>query len=171
MCALALEPASISRNRWFSLYQTRDARHAHGRAVALRKIALQLGLILRAGSPLLEAIPEPSGSLRVIYHEEELSLRRLIHLEPMEASLLRILLAQDGIEAGGHLELREGDCDVVLRVLERLMSLPINAKDSDFAALHAALRGLDEHVRFLQDCSARGAGSNRVRRRGRRRVS
>ncbi len=92
LCAVALDPQSVPRNRFFWVYAEPRARRAHARAHALRRLYGQLVPLLRARQPV--GATEQDRGLRIVYRDETLSLVRTLHLGALEASLLRLLLRQ-----------------------------------------------------------------------------
>lgn len=90
LCAVALDPQSVPRNRFYWVYAEPRARRAHARAHALRRLYRQLVPMLRDGKPI-GAVEQDRG-LRIVYRDEPLSLVRTLHLGALEASLLRLLL-------------------------------------------------------------------------------
>ena len=91
LCALALDPCSVPRNRHFLLYTAPPAREAHRRAGALRRLRRLVAEMLRSGQPRID-LHEHDGGLRLHYRDESLALQRAIALGPLEASLLRCML-------------------------------------------------------------------------------
>jgi hypothetical protein len=118
LCALALDPCSVPRNRHFLLYTAPPARAAHRRAGALRRLRRLVAEMLHSGRPHIE-IQEQDGGLRLDYHDESLALQRAIALGPLEASLLRCMLG-DG--ASGPLSPRADDRERVRAALRTVDS-------------------------------------------------
>ena len=114
LCALALDPCSVPRNRHFLLYTAPPARAAHRRAGALRRLRRLVADMLQSGFPRME-IHEHDGGLRLHYQDESLALQRAISLAPLEASLLRCMLG-DG--ATGPWSPRAGDRERVRAALQ-----------------------------------------------------
>ena len=96
LCALALDPCSVPRNRWFQLYTAPPARAAHRRAGSLRRLRGTLLAILRTGSVQLVCVASEAG-LALRYHDQSLSLQRTVSLTELEASVLRCLMADDAV--------------------------------------------------------------------------
>jgi len=96
LCALALDPESVPRNRYFWVYEEPRARRAHGRAHALRRLRGQLAQMLRSQAAAFHVREQESG-LCITYRDEGLELTRRVHLRTLEISLLRLLLARDGV--------------------------------------------------------------------------
>ena len=96
LCALALDPCSVPRNRHFLLYTAASARAAHRRAGALRRLKRLVSDMLQLGAPPID-IDEHEGGLRLRYHDQTLSLHRAVALGPLEASLLRCMLGHNAI--------------------------------------------------------------------------
>jgi hypothetical protein len=94
----------------------------HGRARALRRLASELGLLLR-NAPERVQVSDVDRGLRIGYRDDVLALRRRVTTTPLEASLLRALLS--GVQ----------------------VPLPdlLRPRIADWGRIHAALRRLDAH--------------------------
>lgn len=134
LCALALDPCSIPRNRYFLLYTAPDARAAHRRAAMLRRVRTLVERVMDAGSTSMQVEQDADG-LRLQYRDEALALQRSIWLGPLEASLLRCMLARD-----------EGELCVV---------------DEDRARVRQALRSLDARFGIDAEELVRRTGGKR----------
>jgi hypothetical protein len=123
MCAIALDPDSLPRNRYFWVYEQARARRAHGRAYALRRLHEQLVQLFGRTAPAM-TIGEEERGVRIAYRDEGLSLIRRIHLSPLETSLLRLLLARDVVELPPLLQAHPLDRLRVAAALERIRTYP-----------------------------------------------
>ena len=89
LCAAALEPDRLSRNRHFTLFADPAFRRAHARAQSLRSLACTLRA--RHGRDVLI---EPHGDrTHLVYRDAEISLTRRVALDALELSVLRVLVA------------------------------------------------------------------------------
>lgn len=136
LCALALAPATYSRNRFFELYRDPVVRRARRRANILRSVIRQL--VGSAGVPagrILHVRELASGQTEVRFEVEAFELTRTTTLDPLELSLLGYALARAaatptgaldpaslvalGAHAGGEMERAQ-----IEAVLARLVPLP-----------------------------------------------
>lgn len=91
LCALALDPSTLSRNRNFALYAATALRRVHSRARALRSLARAASA--PAAGRTIEV--ERSGeAVRVVLRDASLALTRRVLLEPLELSVLKILVSR-----------------------------------------------------------------------------
>lgn len=121
MCALALEPTLLSRNRNFALYTAPIMRRSHSRAVSLRALARDIASWPLVHCPVLHLV-ESERAVEVVYHDDSLALTRRVPLDPLEISLLKVLVARRTAEPPALL--RAGACDVQ-RVREALSRIGI----------------------------------------------
>lgn len=93
-CAAVVDPSKVSRNRYFDVYKDPFARQAHLRGHRLRRLARHIVLVHRelGSEPLVMHVEPHDDGLTVSYHYASLSIFRTIHLDALEASLLRWLL-------------------------------------------------------------------------------
>jgi hypothetical protein len=104
--ALALVPASFSRNKFFSLYSNVALFQARRRAHLVRQIISELvaGLTFRSSPGVNEGRvevleEEESGNgLRLVYRKSEFDYRRTAYLSPIEAAVLRYALGRAGVK-------------------------------------------------------------------------
>lgn len=93
LCALALDPSLLSRNRNFALYTAPAMRRSHARAVSLRALARDIASWPPVHSPVLQLL-ESDRAVEIVYHDEALALTRRVPLDPLETSLLKVLVAR-----------------------------------------------------------------------------
>ncbi len=121
LCALVLAPTTFSRNRFFGVFETADARRVRRRAARVRGVVRQL---LGQGRPRAELVGErvlDDGQVFLRYRIEDLAFERTVALSRLEAATLRYALHQAG--AG---ELADEDRDQVVAALQRLgRDLPV----------------------------------------------
>jgi len=89
-CAAALEPERLSRNRHFSLLSHPTLRQAHSRAQSIRHLARLLRATAHAFDDL--HLEKYGPRTHLVYRDDAISLTRRIALEPLELSLLRVLV-------------------------------------------------------------------------------
>lgn len=123
LCAIALDPESLPRNRYFWVYAEPRARRAHGRAYSLRRLNRQLVELLK-NDHVLMMIGEEDRGVRIAYRDESLALVRRIHLGGLEASLIRLLLFRAGVQAPEPLRVRDGDRRRVAAALQKIRTHP-----------------------------------------------
>ena len=126
-CVVFLDPGSVSRNRFFSVYADPKARRAHARAHALRRLFRRIiGMIVDGRCP--EVVAQDSG-LRIGYRDDGLSLVRTVHLGVLDASLFRVLLGIELRHRGfsqilpACLRETEGDRACVIASLDTVLGL------------------------------------------------
>jgi hypothetical protein len=125
MCALALDPSLLSRNRNFALYTAPAMRRSHARAVSLRCLARDIASWPPAHSPVLHLV-ESERAVEVVYHDASLALTRRVPLDPLETALLKVLVARRTPEP--PVLLRAGALDLQ-RVREALSRIGIELCD------------------------------------------
>lgn len=126
VCALALDPSLLSRNRNFALYTAPAMRRAHGRAVSLRALARDIASWSQSSSPVLHLIESPGG-VELGYRCDALALTRRVPLDPLELSVLKVLVARRTLAAPALL--RTEPCDL-RRVSEALTRIGIGLRAS-----------------------------------------
>ncbi len=122
LVALVLVPNSYPRNRFFSLFEQPEARHARRRAALLRSLSeeirdgvSQLQVVRQAGSP--------NGSkISLSYTQPELFARRQTLLDDDELALLQLVVERAGHSCDG-LQLADHDPQARDRVQRRLLAL------------------------------------------------
>lgn len=117
LCALALGLGELSRNRNFGLYAADALRRVHRRARSLRSLARALG------QPAPDRVVQlhAQGELtRLLIHQPSVALRRRVLLEPLEVSLLKILVSRSGPKAAQPLA--PAPCDLA-RVADALVDI------------------------------------------------
>jgi hypothetical protein len=122
LCAVALEPQGISRNRFFWAYSEPKARRAHARALSLRRLVQQIAPLLSERSAHV-TVAETDRGFRMTYRDERLALRRTVHLTPLEASLVRLMLPNFPL-LPEVLRQRDEDRTRVLTALRGLLGSP-----------------------------------------------
>lgn len=123
LCAIALDPQSLPRNRYFWVYAEARARRAHGRAYSLRRLYRQLvGLLSK--EDVLMMIGEEDRGVRIAYRDESVALVRRIHLGALEASLIRLLLFRAGVQVPEPLRVEDGDRQRVAAALQKIRTHP-----------------------------------------------
>jgi len=128
LCAAALHPDRLSRNRHFSLFADPAFRRAHARAQSLRSLARTLRA--RHGR---DVCIEPHGDrTHLVYRDEEISLTRRVDLDALELSVLRVLVAEAALPAEA-LRAIESDRQ---RVREALVRSGIDPEATGAAARH-----------------------------------
>jgi hypothetical protein len=125
MCALALDPALLSRNRNFALYTAPAMRRSHARAVSLRALARDIALWPPVQTPVLQLV-EAEQAVEVVYRDESLSLTRRVPLDPLELSVLKVLVGMRMPEPPALL--RADACDSA-RVRDALARIGIELQD------------------------------------------
>lgn len=123
LCAIALDPESLPRNRYFWVYAEARARRAHGRAYSLRRLVRQLVELL-GKKDVLMMIGEEDRGVRIAYRDESLALVRRIHLGALEASLVRLLLFRAGGPAPEPLRVKDVDRRRVAAALAKIRNHP-----------------------------------------------
>jgi hypothetical protein len=117
LCALALDPATLSRNRNFALYATQPLRRVHGRARALRSLA-------RAASmPSVDRTVEverSGDSVVLVLRSASLAFTRRAMLDPLELSLLKVLVSRAPRQTVSSLEAAAHDLQTVTEALARV---------------------------------------------------
>ena len=129
LCAAALEPERLSRNRHFSLFSHPALRKAHSRAQSLRHLARLLRATAHAFDDL--HLEKHGPRTHLVYRDDAISLTRRIALEPLELSLLRVLI---GGAAPGADALQPSEPD------HRRVHVALMALGSGFDAADAATR-------------------------------
>lgn len=115
LCALILAPRTLSRNRYFSLYEDSVLRRVRRRAGRIRGIIRQLAA---SGPDRAEITGEQvleDGRLLIRFRIRHLSLQRTAAMSPLEAATLHYALHRAG---AGPLDERERA--MVERAIERL---------------------------------------------------
>ena len=115
LCALVLVPQTFTRNRFFELYESGDAKEVRRRAARVRGIVRQL---LGLGRPKAELVGEQileDGQLLLRYRIPDLSFERAAALTQLEAASLRYALHR-----GGEGPLSPADRSLVHKALRRL---------------------------------------------------
>jgi hypothetical protein len=129
LVALVLAPATFSRNRFFDLYMEPSMRRVRRRASHVRSIVRQLvstNAADESGPRPFEIQVLPDGTTEISYYVQSLGLRRTTRLEPMEASLVRFVLAKvQASSTGEGTGLSEDDPDrlAIEAALRRLAPL------------------------------------------------
>jgi hypothetical protein len=113
LVALVLDPATYSRNRFFSLYKDAEARRVRRRAALVRSVVRQLAEAPVALDGLEVAA---SGFADVAYEVPSLGLRRTARLDALELALVRFALGR----AGGRPAAGDEDTRRIEGVLARL---------------------------------------------------
>ena len=115
LCALVLVPEAFARNRFFSLYETGDAKKVRQRAGRVRGIARQLLGLERPKAELVGEQVQEDGQLLLRYRIPDLAFERAAALTPLEAASLRYAL-----HLGGEGSISPGDRALVHQALKRL---------------------------------------------------
>ena len=126
LCALALDPSLLSRNRNFALYTVSAMRRSHARAVALRALARDIASWSPPRLPVL-ALVESDVAVELMYRDDSLSLTRRVPLDLLELALLKVLVARRTSCAPAALCAREVD---LRRVREALRPIGIELLDA-----------------------------------------
>ena len=96
LCALVLVPEAFARNRFFSLYESGDAKKVRQRAARVRGIVRQLLGLERPKAELVGEQILEDGQLLLRYRIPDLSFERAAALTPLEAATLRYALSLGG---------------------------------------------------------------------------
>lgn len=108
LVALVLAPATYSRNKYFALFQNREAHRIRRRAQLIRSILKELTEPWPAPAPqeprslrpapeatIVDEYPTPDG-VQLIYRVEEFDYTRSATLTHLEAAALRYALSRAG---------------------------------------------------------------------------
>lgn len=132
VCALSLDAGVLSRNRNFALYTEPAMRHAHGRACALRSLARDLLAIDVQELHALELRSQPGAAVQLVYRDDSISLIRSVALEPLEVSLLKLMITSRQADDTPH-RLRASDSDRAV-VRSHLGRIGLELQDSALQA-------------------------------------
>lgn len=120
LCALILVPQSYSRNRFFRLFEDKEARRARRRASRVRGMIRQL--LTNKAEMLGEQVLD-DGQVLLRYRIVDLAFERTTALSQLEAAALRCALHR-----AGKGELADHDRELVEEALKRLgADLPLVA--------------------------------------------
>lgn len=119
LCAIALDPTSLPRNRYYWVYADVGARRAHGRAYALRRLREEL---VDLACPF--TVVEEERGILIAYRDAALSLLRRVHLSALEASVLRVLLARQDVRVPALLRVNSDDRRRVASALGQVRGYP-----------------------------------------------
>jgi hypothetical protein len=112
LVALVLAPATYSRNRFFELYTDASARRIRRRASLVRSIVRHLApLGAREPGAIEASTTTPSGRVELTYTVSSLGLRRTTTLDPLEAALIRYVMARARSGDAGRAKPPESDGD------------------------------------------------------------
>lgn len=94
LCALVLVPEAFSRNRFFGLYESPDARRVRRRAARVRSMVRQLSGRANASAEIVGEQVLADGQVILRYRVDDLRLERTAALTALEAAALRYGLHQ-----------------------------------------------------------------------------
>ena len=92
LVALALDPTTFSRNRFFGLYTEPAARKVRSRAAQLRNVVWHL--LGGAGAQGVVVSPTEADGALVSYEVPALGLKRTAALDALELAVVRFVLAR-----------------------------------------------------------------------------